>query len=275
NAGVREQCAIALGEYDGIETAKALVVAVVDNDETVAKAAAKAMAELKDPECADAILPFVSHGSAFVRGASLRALRELKRPDTLKAALNALTDPDPLVRAEAVSVIGFLKLEEAIPALKSATSDGDPIVRRAAVSALSFSQVKIANETVIDALRDEDWMVRETAAETAARFPKTPEAATALMTAMSDSYWQVVLKATRSLGKMKIAEAVDMIGPNLALDQSANLRKETAAALGEIAASGSEHYLTPYQDDDDPDVRKTVRWALGQLHAATASDQKS
>ena len=49
DAGVRSQCAKALGEYDGALAAEALAEFVVDNDPDVAKAAAFSMAELKEP----------------------------------------------------------------------------------------------------------------------------------------------------------------------------------------------------------------------------------
>ena len=51
---------------------------------------------------------------------------------------------------------------------------------------------------------------------------------------LSDEFWQVRLKAIRSLGKMKVARAVRPIGDCITHPQ-ANLRKEAAAALGEIA----------------------------------------
>ena len=231
---MRQQVALALGEFDGPEAAAALVKLAVDPEQTVANAAANSMAELKDPACADAILPLVGHAHAFVRMASLRALKELRRKDTLKPALDALRDVDAAVRVQAIGVIGFLKLEESIPALTSVTTDGDAHVRRAAVSALAFSHMKPAAESITRALADTDWMVREVAAETLGTNVNGVQAADPLISALSDEFWQVRLKAARSLGKMKVARAVPAIGACLAHPQ-ANLRKEGAAALGEIA----------------------------------------
>ena len=116
-------------------------------------------------------------------------------------------------------------------------------------------------------------MVRETAADTIWRAPKSEPIVTALLAALDDDYWQVRLKSTRSLGKLRVAEAIDRIGPYLSLEQ-ANLRKETAAALGEIALPAGRPYLEPFTDDNDPDVRKNVRWALEQIEKQeTASSQ--
>ncbi|MCC8941923.1 HEAT repeat domain-containing protein [Bradyrhizobium sp. Arg62] len=43
--------------------------------------------------------------------------------------------------------------------------------------------------------------------------------------------------------------------------------KDAAAALGEIADSSARDALVGRARDDDPDVRKTVRWALQQIEA--------
>jgi HEAT repeat protein len=45
----------------------------------------------------------------------------------------------------------------------------------------------------------------------------------------------------------------------------ANLRKEAAAALGEIALPETEIFLEPIFDDVDPEVRKNARWAMQRI----------
>ena len=73
----------------------------------------------------------------------------------------------------------------------------------------------------------------------------------------------------RSLGRLKNARAIAPVAACLAHEQ-ANLRKEAAAALGEIADPAAEPYLDAVRDDPDPDVRKNVRWALAQISARRA-----
>jgi HEAT repeat protein len=199
----------------------------------------------------------------------LRALKELRRKDTLKPALEALQDSDAAVRVQAVGVIGFLKLEESVPALTASTADSDAHVRRAAVSALAFSQMKPAAESITRTLKDDDWMVREMAAETLGINANGLFAADQLIAALSDDFWQVRLKAIRSLGKMKVDRAVGPIGGCITHEQ-ANLRKEAAAALGEIANTAAEPFLALVANDSDPEVRKNSRWALQQIAARKA-----
>ncbi len=59
------------------------------------------------------------------------------------------------------------------------------------------------------------------------------------------------------------------IGPLMVLEIP-NLRKECAAALGELAQEESLAFLEPYRDSPDPDVRKNVRWVLEKITKATA-----
>jgi HEAT repeat protein len=206
--------------------------------------------------------------------AALRALKELRRKDSLKPALDALRDTDASVRVQSIGVIGFLKLEESIPALTASTSDADPHVRRAAVSALAFSHLKPAAESITRALADSDWMVREIAAETLGTNVNGSLAADALISILGDEFWQVRLKAVRSLGKMKAARAVPSIGACIVHPQ-ANLRKEGAAALGEIADPAGAPFLKLVLDDADPEVRKNARWAMQQIAVKRAATSPS
>ena len=207
---------------------------------------------------------------AFVRMGALRALKELRRKDTLKPALEALQDVDAAVRVQAIGVIGFLKLEESIPALTALIGDPDAHVRRAAVSALAFSQMKPAAETITRALagRRLDG-ARDGGRDARSQRQRCGRGRPARSARSTDEFWQVRLKAIRSLGRMKVERAVRPIG-NCINHEQANLRKEAAAALGEIAHADGEAFLAVVADDPDPDVRKNARWALQQIAARKA-----
>jgi hypothetical protein len=85
-----------------------------------------------------------------------------------------------------------------------------------------------------------------------------------LLKALADDYWQVRLRATRSLGRLRYAPALH--GLVLTLGHSiSNLRKEAALALGELGDRQALGPLRDAADDGDPEVRKAVRIALVQL----------
>jgi HEAT repeat protein len=107
-------------------------------------------------------------------------------------------------------------------------------------------------------------MVREVATETLGTNSNGAMAADPLIRAVADEFWQVRLKAARSLGRMRIARAVTAIGACLQHPQ-ANLRKEGAAALGEIADPAGLTFLEAAFDDPDPEVRKNARWGTQQI----------
>ena len=71
------------------------------------------------------------------------------------------------------------------------------------------------------------------------------------------------LKATRSLGQLRVRGAAARIAEHLGHAES-NLRKESAAALGEIADPSVAPDLERATRDDDPEVRKNARWALAR-----------
>ena len=267
DAGVRRQVAIALGSFDGPETAAALIRALVDADGDVAAAAAASLAELKESDAAGPLLAFVGHPSAFVRESIYRALKGLRSRDSLEPALKAFRDPEPAVRVQAISVIGYLKLEETLPALKHAALDGDANVRLVAVNALVFSRSQAAANAIAAALNDEDWRVREAGATALALSPSGATHSDQLIKALDDAFWQVRLSAIRSLGKLEIHRSASRIVQELNHVQP-NVRKEAAAALGTIRSPESREALLAVAEDPDADVRKNVRWALQELEHA-------
>ncbi|MCC8940558.1 HEAT repeat domain-containing protein [Bradyrhizobium sp. Arg62] len=243
DAGGRLQAARALGDFDGVDVAKALTGILVDSEAGVAQAAADSLAELRDPGTSVILLPLVTHPSSFVRAAILCAMKALQVGASLGPAIAALGDNDPAVRAQAVGVVGYLKLIEALPSLIHATKDGHPDVRLAAVDALSFARNEAGAQAAADALSDPEWQVRAVAAETIGRIGQT-SVTTPLTVALNDSYWQVRQKALQSVGKLRLRGAVRAIIP-FREDELPSLRK----------------------DAGDPDVRKTVSWALQRIEA--------
>jgi HEAT repeat protein len=132
--------------------------------------------------------------------------------------------------------------------------------------------MKTAGDSIARALTDGDWMVREVAADTLGISKAETNAADALIKTLGDEYWQVRLKAARSLGALKVGKAVVAIGACLDHPQG-NLRKECAAALGEIADPAGLQFVERLADDHDPDVRKNARWAIQRITSTQAAAQ--
>jgi HEAT repeat protein len=90
------------------------------------------------------------------------------------------------------------------------------------------------------------------------------EAGPALVEALADDYWQVRVRATRSLGRLRYGPALQGLLGTLEHSIS-NLRKEAALALGELGDKAALASLHAAQNDSDPEVRKAIRIALAQL----------
>jgi len=262
---VRLEAARVLYEFDGDDVAQALVDALQDTDEKVRLAAAETLSENKDSSVAPVLIKALQGASeTFVMASLFRALREHRVPETQQLALTGLTHSDASVRREAVGVLAYLKAEEVVLALMDAArNDSDPDVRRVAVGSLVFSKTDKSCEVLQAALKDDNWQVREEAAFVIGKLGRE-ECADALIAAMDDSYWEVCVKSARSLGQLKTNKAIDVLGSTLSHGMS-NLRKEAAAALGEIGDPAARPYLLKAQEDVDPDVRKLIQWALQRV----------
>ena len=81
---------------------------------------------------------------------------------------------------------------------------------------------------------------------------------------MTDAYWQVRLRAARSLGRLRDVAALPVLIEALA-HRAGNLRKEAAIALGEIGDPRALPALEAADADPDPEVRKAARLARQRL----------
>ena len=93
---------------------------------------------------------------------------------------------------------------------------------------------------------------------------KAVELENILLQQLDDSYWQVRIAVTRSLGLLKAKSAITKLQENFQHDIS-NLRKEVAIALGEIGGEQSQDILLQHAEDPDPEVRKSIRIGLALI----------
>ena len=87
---------------------------------------------------------------------------------------------------------------------------------------------------------------------------------------MEDDYWQVRVKAARSLGKLKAKASVQVLSLASTHEMS-NLRKESVIALGELGDVRAIPALERALKDSDPDVRKLAKLALTSIQMVATS----
>ena len=264
-SSVRAEAARLLEAWEESEVVLALCHALTDQEAAVGLAAAQSLSQLKTEAAGKLLLPWAQHTDPFARASALRALRELRLPESANLAREALSDPSAEIRREAVGILGWLKSTEALSDLtQRLAQDSDLEVRRMSAGAVGFASTSAVIHALTQALNDDlQWRVREEAATTLGKIGDDIAGA-ALVKALTDDYWQVRLRAVRSLGRIKYSLArLDV--ERLLVHEISNLRKESALALGEFGDSQALPALLLAENDGDPEVRKAVRIALLQL----------
>jgi hypothetical protein len=172
---------------------------------------------------------------------------------------------------DAVKALEKMNDAQAFTLLKQALKDSDAKVRVSAIQALGKTEESSARRLLLKALQDSDANVRKTAIQFLAR---TNNARTVkeLVTALGDPDWAVRNQAVHSLGGMG-ASAVKPLITSLEHEDK-NVRTLAINALGKIGDARAVEALTRVLDDADPDVRKEIPMALGNI-AATARLQRN
>ena len=265
DASVREEAAKVVDEFDADDMADVLVEALNSSDENVRNAAAHALADLKDIRIAPSLITALQGtDDPMVLSGILRALKPLRAPDAKAVALDMFDHADALVRREAIGVIGYLRDAGTLDALiRLSQFDNDDDVRRTAVNALRFGSGEAVGSPLMQALHDSHWQVRAEAAASLGRL-RIANALQALINATRDEFWQVREKAVDALGQLRDPKAVEAVGACTS-DDNSNLRKAAVSALGEIADRAAKPYLQRVLDDPDPDVRKLAYWAMNRI----------
>jgi HEAT repeat protein len=155
---------------------------------------------------------------------------------------------------------------ENIPQLMSViANDSDPEVRRAAVGTMIFAPGPMVADTLMSAIKDENWLVRVESIKSLGKL-KVADALPLLMSATSDTRWQVQEKAAEAIGILGNPDGISALA-NCIEDPISNLRKASVAALGEIKHPDGIPLLEIALNDNDPDVRKLARWARDRIES--------
>jgi HEAT repeat protein len=206
-------------------------------------------------------------GTGNVEGL-IKALGHQEDDAIRQAALTALSAMGH--GQDAVKALEKMNDEQAFTLLKQTLKDSDAKVRVSAIQALGKTEDSSVRRLLLKALKDSDANVRKTAIQFLAR---TNNARTVkeLVTALGDPDWAVRNQAVHSLGGMG-ASAVKPLIATLEHEDK-NVRTLAINALGKIGDARAVEALTRVLDDANPDVRKEIPMALGNI-AATARLQR-
>jgi len=283
-AEVREAAAQSLAELKDAEAGARLVPRVGHADGFVSAAALRALKELRVPAAAVPATAALAHVDPAVRREAVGVLGWLKHAAALPAlARLAIGDEDAEVRRAAAGALGLAAAGDApsvLPALCAALRDPAWQVREEAATTLGkLGQIAIGHGSDADAINainagsaanapgaanDLNGAIDAGEASWGNEGSKATEPAVALRQAMTDAYWQVRLRAARSLGRLRDRAALPVLIEALA-HRAGNLRKEAAIALGEIGDPRALPALEAADADPDPEVRKAARLARQRL----------
>ncbi len=212
---------------------------------------------------------------------ALMRLGNLHRPDASRAAVAGLGDPVPVVRIGAAHAIVSLPADEAANLLLPLLQDKLEFIRREAAYALGETRSRSAVMPLANLLAtDKEGSVRAAAAVALGRIGDesastvlrrvlsgSPGAGKKKSKAETDSF--VMSAAARSLGQIHSTASVDILIATLSNESvAAGIRREAAAALGQIGDSSAGPALRAALASDDPYVAEAARAALRKLHAA-------
>lgn len=224
-----------------------------------------------------------------------------KMPDAIRPFVDRLYAANPAERAEAACQLGKRAWQStvAIPILLSMLHDDvvveeiecnmSPWLRRELrvnAEARQWSRTSPAKEAadtlaeigdaaipgLVQALKNADWRVRKFAAlglgEVDTKFDR-PEMTAALSDTLRDIYADVRAQSAWALGEIEDDRAVGAL-VNALGDAEVRVRKQAAWALGEIESPAAVKGLVAALKDTAIEVRRQAAWALGEIEDASA-----
>ena len=222
-----------------------------------------------------------------------KALGDVGDKRAVVPLIQALKDENWRVRSEAARALGKIKGALAVETLVHALKDEDSDVRKRAAAALG-NIGEPAVEPLTQALKDEDSDVRKRTAEVLDELCWTPgddtershyliakkewgelarsgePAVEPLIQALEDESWEVRKSAAAALGKIGDARAVEPLIQALK-DEYWNVNKKAEEALGEIGEPAVEPLLQALKDEEpalshsQPTFQQAVKDALEKI----------
>jgi len=244
-----------------------LLVATLGTDnQCVRRVAAKLLGQ--SAVSASVLTGLLDNPAPRIRESAAYAAGVGERHETRGLLERRLADTATGPAAMAAWALGEIQDPASAPALQGAVHAASPRVRLAAAWALGqFEDASYAKD-VLPLLRDTDPVMRATAAEALGRM-KSPRVGAALVGALTDRNDAVRRAAVSALADMEERSAVGPLEGLLLNDPDAEVRRESASALGNLSLARSLEPLARALGDQDIEVRRAAANAIGDLDHVT------
>ena len=278
-----------LADDSSLKAGEGLIAAFADKDETVRKAAAKALASTRNDLFLQPLTRALRDRDEHVRESAADALRQLRNPDCIPALVPLLADSSASVRWHAGRALEAFnwtptdnataarfavargKIEEAalfgpeaVDALTMVLQCGAYHQRREAVASLHHIPDARVVKALLLALKDTDDQVRSAAVEALNKIAD-PSSADALIVALKDPHKHVRAVAATALGSFGGSRAVEPL-LRMVADKQWEVRESVCVALGRLKDVRAFEPLVAALKDRDREVRESALRGLGHLH---------
>jgi HEAT repeat protein len=258
----RLAAAVALGRIGDRRATDALVAAL--DDPELSLAAAGALAKLGDRRAFDALIARLSEPDPAVRQACIAALNSIGHPDMPARILALLDDPHAIVRESAVRIAGYFGYGVCLDRVLACSEDKAEAVRRTAVEHLAYFDDPRVFARVAHALAHDTAPVRTAAVTALARIPHADRTG-ALVGALDDPDPWVRYMAVRSLGAIADVGAVPAIVTRLRQDPAGHVRLAAIDVIGRLKPAEALDILEPLTRLADEDAARAAIVALGHV----------
>ena len=241
------------------------IAALDDEDWGIREDAAMALGQFQDPRSVQPLIRSLRDSDRSVREAAAASLTTLGQPAVLSLGF-CLNDPNLQVQETAASILATIADEQVFEPLLSALLNPNWIVRMSAAKGLTRLKDPRAIDTLIVVLQDKVPAVREEACRTIQAIGEA--SIPPLLKGLQDPNWRIRLRAVEALSLLKPQVAVAPLMNLVANDSDTAVRQDAVRALGKI---GDTHALPLLLDSlTTPSLQITTIEALGNLRAVEA-----
>ena len=241
------------------------IAALDDEDWGVREDAAVALGQFSDPRSVQPLIRALRDSDHAVRAAATSSLNALGQPAVLSLGF-CLHDPNLQVQEAAASILANIADEQVYEPLLSALLNPNWIVRMSAAKGLTRLQDPRSIDTLILVLQDKVPAVREEACRAIQAIGEA--SIPPLLKGLQDPNWRVRLRAVEALSLLKPQVAVAPLMNLVANDSDSAVRQDAIRALGQI---GDAHAIPLLLDSlTTPSLQLKAIEALGNLRALEA-----